>query len=344
MALEVINPTIFPRWDEMILENRGYAFFHSSAWAKVLQYSYHYTPAYFTLTRGATLLAMLPVMEVDSFLTGRRGVSLTFSDYCEPLIDDETMFPALFGQVVDFGRKSGWKHIELRGGRKYLSDAPVSARYLGHTLDLCADERDIFARFSSSTRRNIRKATREGVEVRVCTTLRSVLEFYQLHCLTRKRHGVPPQPFYFFRNIYDCIISQHHGIVVLASYRGEDVAGAIYFHFGNKALYKFAARNDDYEDLKASYLTMSAAIKWYSLRGYGSLCFGRTDCDNEGLRQYKKKWGTTETDIVYYRYDVVKDCFIEDCQERNRMMTTMLRQMPKPVLKAIGLLLYKHIG
>jgi hypothetical protein len=45
--MEIIDPTNFPNWDELLLSTPGYSFFHSSAWARVLKDSYGYTPWYF---------------------------------------------------------------------------------------------------------------------------------------------------------------------------------------------------------------------------------------------------------------------------------------------------------
>ena len=45
---------------------------------------------------------------------------------------------------------------------------------------------------------NIKKALKEGVEVQLHNSFESVKSFFKLNCMTRKRHGLPPQPFKFF--------------------------------------------------------------------------------------------------------------------------------------------------
>src|SRR4030066_163040 len=47
-------------------------------------------------------------------------------------------------------------------------------------------------------KRNIKKSEREGVEVKILNSLESLNEFYKLNCITRKKHGLPPQPYNFF--------------------------------------------------------------------------------------------------------------------------------------------------
>jgi len=44
----------------------------------------------------------------------------------------------------------------------------------------------------------------------------------------------------------------------------------------------------------------------YRDRGFAELCFGRTDPGDEGLRDYKRGYGTVEFNIPYYKYDIVR--------------------------------------
>ena len=128
MSLEIIDPTRYPKWDELLLRTPGASFFHSSGWAKVLAESYGYTPLYFTVLENGKLRALVPMMEVNSFLTGKRGVSLPFTDYCEPIIEEGIEFQDLLNPIIDHGKKNGWKYIELRGGEKYLRNQESGVR------------------------------------------------------------------------------------------------------------------------------------------------------------------------------------------------------------------------
>jgi hypothetical protein len=136
MKIDIVNPLDIPDWDEQILRFPGYSFFHCSAWARVLSESYGYKPLYFTIFNDKAISACLPMMEVNSIITGKRGVSLPFSDYCEPLAQSGNEFYELFAGAVKYGEAHGWKYLELRGGSSFLNGKPASAMYLGHTLDL----------------------------------------------------------------------------------------------------------------------------------------------------------------------------------------------------------------
>jgi hypothetical protein len=310
----------------------------------VLSETYQYTPLYFTLVDNGKLLALIPVMEVNSYLTGRRGVSLPFTDYCEPLITDGIQFDTLFQQIIEYGKRRKWRYLELRGGNSRFPSVMTSASYHGHILDLGEGAKGVFLRFRDSTRRNIRKAEREGLNVTILTSLDSVSEFYKLHCLTRRKHGLPPQPYRFFKTIHRYVITKGLGFVALVSYRNEYIAGAMFIHSGQAAFYKYAASDHQYQHLRPNNLVIWVAIKWYSKNGYRSLCFGRTDIENQGLIRFKSGCGTTEQKISYYRYDYRKETFISTQSRLTGCYNNIFRNMPIPLLRKVGSVLYKHIG
>ena len=344
MHIEILDPTRIADWDHLLRALPGSSFFYTRAWAKVLQESYGYTPLYFALMDAGAMRALLPMMEVSSFLTGKRGVSLPFTDYCAPLAPHEQVFFALFDAAKQEAKRRGWKYIDLRLTNGILRKEIPSLFFHGHVLDLDVGQEQLFAQFSDTNRRNIRKAGKQGVEVRLENTLESLQEFYRLNCLTRRRHGLPPQPWHFFENVHREIIAKGLGITVLARHEGNAVAGNVFFHNGDTALFKFGASDMRYQHLRAGNLAMWEAIKFYAGKGFKSICFGRTEPENKGLRRFKEGWGTKETDITYYRFDLASASFVTENDNVSRSRREMLAMLPLPALRMLGNLLYRHVG
>jgi hypothetical protein len=342
--LEILDPIGYPEWDDLLLSSPGYSFFHTSFWARVLCDSYDYRPHYLTRIHDNKLDVLVPVMEVRSFLTGRRGVSLPFTDYCEPIISDHGNRQDMLAFLKAHGEREKWKYLELRGGADLLGKVPFSSFYYRHILQLSTDVDTIYAHLKSSTKRNIRKAVREDVVVTRSNTLEAVITYYKLHCLTRKKHGFPPQPFLFFQRIFDHIISRDHGQVALADYQGKTIAGAVYLHFGNEAIYKFGASDCRFLHLRPNDLLMWETIQWYCRNGYTRFCFGRTDPDNEGLRQFKNGWGAEEKVIRYFKYDVNRKEFKTEKPSNAAISTMIFRRMPIFFSRLVGRALYRHVG
>jgi hypothetical protein len=342
--MEIIDPTQYPSWEKLLLSTPGGTFFHTSSWAKVLKEAYEYSPKYFTEIDGGQISTLIPIMEVRSFLTGCRGVSLPFTDYCEPIANGNNQFEDLLNHVIEYGKKYGWKSLELRSGNKLLPSTVSSVTYIGHVLNLSQSEEQVYANFRDSTKRNIKKALKEGVKAKIYDSLESIKEFYRLNSITRKQHGLPPQPFNFFEKVHDHIISKNLGFVILASIHQENIAGAIFFHFGEKAIYKYGASQLRYQHLRANNLVMWEGIRECTRRGCTILSLGRTDLGHEGLLQFKRGWGTTEQQINYYRYDFKDESFISGRSRTTGFHNTIFRNMPVPILNKVGALLYRHFA
>lgn len=340
----ITDPAAFKNWDDILLATPGASFFHSAAWAAVLAESYRYKPVYFTGINGDRLTELFAVMDVRSAVTGCRGVSLPFTDYCEPIARDAESFQEMFARVIGCGRERGWKRIELRGGESFMKEAPDSSFFYGHTLELGKNPEILFQSFRENARRNIKKAEKENVKVTICREMEDVKVFYRLNCMTRRQHGLPPQPFLFFKKVHEHILSKGLGLIVLATHEGKPIAGNVFFHFGKKAIYKYGASDNSYLRLRANNLIMWEAIRWYSKNGYTHFCFGRTEPENDGLRRFKNGWGAREEKIRYYKYDLERNDFVGETGGASRRYEKILRWMPIPALRAAGQLLYRHMG
>jgi hypothetical protein len=344
LPLLVVNPIDFPHWDESLQALPYLSFFYTSSWAEVLHRSYGYEPVYFTMWEGGVLSALLPCMDIDSFLTGKRGVSLPFTDYCEPIVSDAGQFPEMLAAAIAFGKKQNWKMLEFRGGSAFMQGQEPSEWHYGHTLELTAGSQKIFSSLRDSTRRNIKKAEKEKVDATISASPEAVKAFCRLNALTRRDHGLPPQPRHFFQCVYDQIISKDKGFVSLASFKNKVIAANVYFNFEGQVIYKYGASDRAYLHLRANNLIMWEAIKWGCDHRYKTFCFGRTEPENEGLRQFKTGWGAREHIIKYYRYDLKKEAFIKASTIIHPLYKKAFKKLPIPVLDFMGTVLYSHMG
>lgn len=343
-AIPPVNPLEDPLWDTKLAACPGATFFHGSAWARVLHDTYGFQPVYFTLGGPERIDALLPLMEVNSWLTGRRGIGLPFTDECAPLCPDAGGFAPLYACALAHARSRNWKYLECRGGRSLFGDVPASTSFYDHLLDLRGGEAALFARTEASVRRAVRKAEQSALTITVAQDLAAVRTFYTLLCKTRQRHGLPAQPFPFFANIHRHILARNQGQIILAHHQGTPVAGAVYFHFGDTAIYKFGASDETLQHLRANNLVMWEAIKWHAGHGFASLDFGRSSLANEGLRKFKLGWGTTERQIDYVRQDLRSDAFVTVKDESAGWYNRIFNHLPVSLSRLAGSMLYKHVA
>src|ERR1700726_4100133 len=110
-----IDPTTDARWAELVARHPSSSVFHTVGWLKALQRTYGYTPIAFTTSPpNSALKNGLVFCRINSWLTGRRIVSLPFSDHCEPLCDSTEDANFLIRNLQAALAKHGWKYLELR--------------------------------------------------------------------------------------------------------------------------------------------------------------------------------------------------------------------------------------
>ena len=341
--VNVVDPTSDPDWDALVASHPDASFFHRAAWAKVLSKTYGHKPISLLLSKDAEPVALVPLLEVDSPFTGRRGVCLPFTDLCDPLFFQRHDFGIVSKLLGELARSRKWKHFEIRAGGTFAPAAPPSLRFYGHTLDLRSGPEALFAGFSGSVRRAIRKAERSSLDLQISQTKDAILKFYRMHARTRRRHGLPPQPLSFFLNIYNLIIKPGAGFVVLAYHTGRPVAGAVFLHAGDKAVFKFGASDERFQGFRPTNLVFWTAIQLLVQKGCDSLHFGRTSLGNEGLRRFKSSWGATEETINYFRFDTRSNASVEMGDHASGYHNTVFSRLPLALNRLMGKIIYPHL-
>jgi hypothetical protein len=255
----------------------------------------------------------------------------------------EDASPCVVHKLIEVARERKWKFFEIRGGRVIEPSATPALEFYGHTLDLRCCTEQLFTRLKSCARRALRKAERSCLSLQVTRTREAVLAFYRLHTRTRRRHGLPPQPLSFFMNIHDEIIKPGLGFVVTASARSRCVAAAIFFHFDNKAVYKFSASDERCQELRGSNLIIWEGIRFLLQNGAATLHFGRTSLENEGLRRFKLTWGAEEEKIKYLKFDGVAKTWVPRRDAASGLHELVFARLPLTLNRLAGAVIYPHL-
>ncbi len=332
-----------PRWADFV-DSCDDAFpYHQVAWSRLLADSYGYDPFVIgVVNRDDDILAGMPVMEVSSRLTGRRWVSLPFTDYCPPLYKDSQYLDMLADYLASQREQQSLSRIEVKCGLPDGKNVHTSSNYVRHTLDLAQKFDEVVQGFSRTHKQNTRRACREGLKAKTFVCKKALDTFFSLLVETRRRHGVPVQPKRFFDLFWQYIIARNQGFVVLA-YRDETpLAGGVFLNDNHTLTFKYAASSLAGREHRANNLLAWHAIETACERGYRLFDWGRTDISNEGLRIFKDRWGSREIPLGYsvisVRAPVAKSAIAAEITSR------LLKHAPPFVCESAGKLLYRHFG
>lgn len=343
MEIEQVDPFKDNDWDDKVTIRDDHSIFHRSAWARVLTETYGHRPFYLRISVDCVEAALVPLMEVRSCLTGCRGVSLPFSDFTGPLWTDARQASPVYQALSNFADERSWKHLEIRGGAVPPTGAQPFLIYNSHELDLRQDIEAIERRLDPSVRKAIRKAERSGMEVTVEQSLDAMEIYYDLHCRTRKRHGLPPQPFAFFKAIARNLMENNLGDIVLAKLGELPVAGAVFLHSGGHVIYKYGASDSAHWSLRPNQVVMWKAIRHFAGIGCRDLHFGRTSQKDEGLSRFKRSWGCESEALSYFRRGRGTNKWNNGNQRVSENHSLIFGHLPIALNRIAGQLIYPHL-
>ncbi len=343
-SFDVVNPTTRSDWDAVVARHPDATFFHGAAWAKTLAQAFGFEPCYLIERRDGDTPVVLPLMEARSWISGHRGVALPFTDECSPLLSHSGDARNLLGYSISLAEARRWRFLELRGLPDSLTEVSGSATYWNHVLSIEPQGDVMLSRAESAVQRAVRKGLRAGVTVEFRSDLNAVQAYYQMHCRTRiRKHGAPPQPFRFFQSIYENILRAGQGFVALARSNNQFIAGAVFFHFAGKAIYKFSASDDRLQELRGPNVIVSESLPHLARLGVKELNFGRTSLSNEGLRRFKVGWGSAESVVRYARYSVRAKRFISASALEQGIQARLVRRLPIFAARCLGRCAYPHL-
>jgi hypothetical protein len=330
------DPIRDPRWMEFVNRNPDSSIFHTPEWMKALQRTYGFAPVGITTSPpGSELTNGIAFCRVQSFVTGKRLVSLPFSDHCQPLASGDELRELMLA-VLGTIRRDRLKYAELRPPSPAVPPGLFPAQsFLLHTLDLRPPLNDILRRFHANcVRRKIRRAEREGLVTDAGRSESLLQDFYALQVITRKRHGLPPQPVQWFRNLISAM-GEKATIHVARTY-GRPIAAILMLRHKQTDVYKYGCSLASDNNRGGMQLLLWKAIEDAKAHGIEELDLGRCDVGDTGLAEFKERWGAERREMVYCRFPPGKP--------QIPTKASIVALLPKPVLIAIGRLLYRHLG
>jgi CelD/BcsL family acetyltransferase involved in cellulose biosynthesis len=346
-----IEPLQDRRWDELVRRHPRASVFHSAAWLTALSRTYGYQPvAYTTSPAGQDIENALVFCPVESWLTGRRLVSLPFSDHCEPLVNSGEELEVLAGALAQKTSQEQWRYLELRPLRPFTLITPLrhtQVAYAFHQLDLEPSLDTIFRNFhKDSIQRKIRRGEREGLRYCEGATPELLDQFYGLVKVTRKRHNLPPQSRRWFSNLLECF---GETLKIRVAYKGDrPVAAMLTLQHKDTLIYKYGCSDARFNNLGSMHLLFWKSIQEAKTKGLRVLDFGRTDAGQQGLITFKNRWGAEQSVLTYSRFGAAeKSTHIFDLsasQWKRKATTFALSHLSPRVLSVIGQIVYRHIG
>lgn len=346
MTWQWIDPLNDPRWAKLVERHPRSSVFHTRGWLEALQRTYGYEPVALTTgTPGGDLIGGMVFCRIESWLTGRRLVSLPFSDHSDPLVEDGEEHARLMDALRLERQRNQWKYVEFRPCHA-LADAPSGFvainRFHLHRLDIRAELQDLLGSFHKNhVVRKIRRSEREKLHYVEGSSDLLLRSFYTLLLQTRRRHGLPPQPFRWFRTVLDCMPEQAR--VRVAFKDDTPIASILTLRTRDAMVYKYGASDAKFHALGGMHLLLWRTIQDAREQGCTTLDLGRSEIGDEGLSAFKEHWGAVRSPLVYWRYPDPGEPYALE-RLSGGLARRVFSLLPDRLLISVGRILYRHIG
>jgi lipid II:glycine glycyltransferase (peptidoglycan interpeptide bridge formation enzyme) len=168
-------------------------------------------------------------------------------------------------RVISQLQELGWRQQGAEGGfaagqPRFNFQIPLR-RTEGRDAGEARTEDEVLAGMNQLWRRNIKKAAKAGVEVRVAgagdTT--ELARFHELYLHTAQRDGFTPRPLAYFRTMFDALGAEEDDRIrlYLAEHEGDLVAATIAIRVGGHVWYSYGASSTEKREVRGSN-----AVQW----------------------------------------------------------------------------------
>lgn len=287
----LINKNKDFKWDTL---------FYSQEWIQILQktYSFKIKAGY---ARESSCYIIFAEVE-NSF--GKKLVSLPFSDYIAFNPEKNSSYMAIASELEKvypnylIHLKTNLKKQEFNWGQEVKS-----AFYHQITFEDTKDGFKPSRETSNSFKRAVKKAIKNGVHIELSKTEEALDRFYKMNAEYRiLRFQKVPQPYSFFKNIFQQYIKTNKGFILEAKQGDSLISAALVLEYNNIFYYKFGCSKEEFLHLRPNNYIFQYLIEYACEQKKKAIDLGLSGSGEayKGLRRFKESMGAVENPITYF--------------------------------------------
>ena len=287
----------YAEWDAFVQQQPGAALYHLSGWRSVCMEAFGHDCPYLAAWRGEHIVAVLPLVRLQSRLFGHFMVSVPFFNYGGLLGSDEAARAALLAQAVALARAEGCSHIELREHQPQ-PDWPSRTDKISMRVSLPDTAEKLWSQLTTKMRTQNRKAQRSDLKFQHGGA-ELLDDFYAVFSTNMRDLGTPVYGKNFFATILRHAPG-HPQIFVGRTQEGEVVSASLVLEYNGSMEVPWASTLRSANALSANRELYWQMLSYACSRGCRVFDFGRSTRDSP-THQFKKQWGAEPVDL-YWNY------------------------------------------
>ena len=336
-----MTPISDSEWDAFVHTHPDGAFFHLSGWKRIAAEVFGHTPHFLHVRKHGALCAILPLVEVRSYLFGHALISNAFCVGGGPLALDESSREEVLAQAEALGRRLGVDYVELRDTPNAPGRWTTAADlYAGFSAPIAPGEEDNLKQIPRKQRAVIRKALDRGMTVTIDPDARL---FFPLYSRTMRDHGTPALPRRYFDALLEVFGAQCE--ILTVHHEGRPASSVVSYYFKDSVLPYYTGSRVEARASGANDLMYWSLMRRAAERGYTHFDFGRSKVGT-GAYSFKRNWGFEPRPIAH-QYLLLKRRETPNLNPTNPRYSLFIkawRRLPMPLATAVSPILSRNLA
>jgi FemAB-related protein (PEP-CTERM system-associated) len=319
-------------WDAFVRREPGSTFCHLSGWRHVMQDILgHENRSLVSMDGDGVIRGILPLVRVRSRLLGHYLISMPFLNDGGPLGAPDVT-DALVREAVADAARSGADLLELRTRSTADHRLRISHRKIAVQMPLAATREENWTALHSKVRSQVKRAQREGFEVRFGLEQREA--FYELFAKGMRRLGTPVLPASFFERIAATFPTLAEFCVIRLG--DEPIAVGCGFQWRDRFEITWAAASREHSKLAPNMLLYWEFFERARARGARVFDFGRCT-PGTGSHAFKRQWGGVDVPLPWAQWSASEiDSTPKQDKGMFKLASTAWSHLPLGVTNRIG--------
>ncbi len=341
-------------WNAMVAGHPLGSVFQHTAYARMLRATFkHIEPHYLSLVDGqGAIKGGLSLCRVRSWLTHDRLVASPFAFYSDPMVASREELKTVFDGVVQLFRTTKARYVEIKAHRSVplLVEADKMTPVYFHKtyfLDLADGLDTVASQFHrTGVRQKIRRAEASGITVRPAEREADVRIFYDLLVIGRRRLGLPPQNWEYFRNIWRHLVPLKMARFTMAQKEDHTIGALCSFLFKDTMHLAYIGTLEEFQPEGVGQALWWDALQNAASAGLRYVDLGKTSPHDEGLMTYKARWNAVEQEVpsFYYPCPTRSAMYYDDSSKSHQWARKAWQVMPTPLARCAARAAYRHMG
>jgi FemAB-related protein (PEP-CTERM system-associated) len=328
-------------WDTYVEANEEATIYHLSAWKRIIKHTFGHQMYYLAAWQHERIVGVLPLTFLKSLVFGRFLISLPFLNYAGILAEHDDARKRLLEEAVHIAKQVRASHIELRHLENYALNLPVKTSKVLMVLELPDTSEELWKRFKSKLRSQIRRPTKEGFSAKI-GYLDELESFYEVFVQNMRDLGTPVYTKRFFKNI---LREFPETARICTVYDGQmPIASGFLLGYRTWLQIPWASSVKAYNRSSPNMLLYWSILEFACNEGYAYFDFGRST-PGEGTYKFKQQWGAQPVQC-YWHYWLASGGDLPEINPHNpkyRLMINTWQRLPLTVTRWIGPHIVKNL-